>query len=87
MTKTSSILLVWVLLLVLLGLTMAASTIVSGALGLATGLSIAVAKSGLVAWRFMHLDEEQGLARLAALGAVAWLAILFAMTSLDYLTR
>lgn len=87
MTKTSSILLVWVVLLVLLALTMGASTLVSGALGLTTGLSIAVVKCGLVAWRYMHLDEEQGLARLAAFGAVAWLAILFAMTSLDYLTR
>jgi len=87
MTKTRSILLVWVILLVLLGSTMMASTVISGGFGLTAGLIIAVVKTGLVSWRYMHLDEQTGLARLAAFGAAAWLTILFSLTGLDYLSR
>ncbi|MBX4970042.1 cytochrome c oxidase subunit 4 [Rhizobium binae] len=87
MTKTASILLVWAALLMLLGMTVAASTLLSGAIGLAVGLSIALVKTGLVSWRYMHLDEQPGLARLAAFGAAAWLTILFSLAGLDYLTR
>lgn len=79
MTKTASILLVWAALLMLLGMTVAASTLLSGAIGLAVGLSIALVKTGLVSWRYMHLDEQPGLARLAAFGAAAWLTILFSL--------
>ncbi|TAX22890.1 caa(3)-type oxidase subunit IV (plasmid) [Rhizobium leguminosarum] len=87
MTKEFSILTVWALVLLLLGLTMISSTVLSGAIGLVVALGIAVAKSALVAWRYMHLDEQPALARLSALGAVAWLTILFSMTGFDYLTR
>lgn len=87
MTKTASIAIVWGLLAVLLASTMALSTILTGPAGLLSGLFIATAKAGLVSWRFMHLDEQPGLARIAALGATAWLTILFALTALDYLTR
>lgn len=87
MTKTASIAIVWAILLALLALTMALSTVLTGPVGLMVGLTIATAKAGLVAWRFMHLNEQPGLARIAAFGASAWLTILFAMTGLDYLTR
>ncbi len=87
MTKTASIAIVWALLAVLLASTMALSTILTGLAGLLVGLFIATAKAGLVSWRFMHLDEQPGLARIAALGATAWLTILFSLTALDYLTR
>ncbi len=87
MTKTASIAIVWALLAVLLASTMALSTMLTGPAGLLTGLLIATAKAGLVSWRFMHLDEQPGLARIAALGATTWLTILFALTALDYLTR
>lgn len=87
MIKIRSILLVWGFLLALLGLTMASSMAFSGAVGLAVGLSIALAKTGFIAWQYMHLGEQPGLARIAAIGALAWLIILFSMTGLDYITR
>jgi len=87
MAKIVSIATVWVLLLALLALTMALSTQLAGPIGLLAGLSVALAKAGLVNWRFMHLDEQSGLSRIAAIGAGAWLIILVIMTGLDYLTR
>lgn len=87
MTKTASVTLVWALLLGLLTLTVMLSMILSGPVGLLAALFMASAKAGLVAWRFMHLNKQPGLARIAAFGASAWLTILFAMTGLDYLTR
>lgn len=85
--KTGSIFTVSCLLLGLLALTMGFSGILSGPFGLTAGLAIALAKAGLLGWRFMHLDEQPGLARIAAMGAAVWLTIPFAMTGLDYLTR
>ena len=35
----------------------------------------------------MHLREESGLVRLAAVGAGAWLLIMLLLVSSDYLTR
>lgn len=87
MSKTASIAIVWALLAVLLASTMALSTVLTGPIGLMVGLAIATAKAALVGWRFMHLDEQPGLGRIAALGATAWLVILFALTGLDYMTR
>jgi cytochrome c oxidase subunit 4 len=87
MSKTASIAIVWALLALLLASTMVLSTILTGPVGLLAGLAIATAKAGLVSWRFMHLDEQPGLARIAAIGATAWLVILFSLTGLDYMTR
>ena len=87
MSKTASIAVVWALLALLLASTMALSTVLTGPIGLLTGIAIATAKAGLVSWRFMHLDEQPGLARIAAIGATAWLVILFSLTGLDYMTR
>lgn len=87
MSKTASIAIIWLLLTLLLASTMAMSTLLTGPAGLLASLSIATAKAGLVSWRFMHLDEQPALARIAAIGATTWLIILFALTGLDYMTR
>ena len=54
---------------------------------LTASLLIAAIKVGLIFWFFMHLGEEAGLVRVMALGAIAWLGILFALSGADYATR
>jgi len=78
---------VWIALLLLLALTLAASFVFSGLVGLCLALAIAAAKSGLVFWRYMHLRDVSGLLRVAALGATFWMIVLFAFVAADYLTR
>ncbi|MGK6312286.1 cytochrome C oxidase subunit IV family protein [Neorhizobium sp. DT-125] len=87
MQKTASFVFVWFALVLLLAATVTASFIWRGAAGLAVSLGIAFAKAGLIYWHYMHLSEEEGLQRIAALGAGAWLLILFAFVCADYLTR
>jgi cytochrome c oxidase subunit 4 len=50
-------------------------------------LAIAAAKAGLILWVYMHLREQPGLNRLAAVLAAAWLTILVAMTLIDLGSR
>lgn len=84
MSETRSILLTWAALLILLVLTVAASFAFTGAPSILTGLSVAIAKTALILWVFMHLREDRGLLRVVAVGAVAWLMILFALGGLAY---
>jgi cytochrome c oxidase subunit 4 len=87
MSGIRNLLVVWVALLALLALTVAASFVFTGPASLGASLGIASAKSALVYWFFMNLREEKGLIRVVALGAVAWLLILFLLAGTDYLTR
>lgn len=50
-------------------------------------LLIAFAKMSLVVWYFMHVKWSSKLIWLAAVSSFFWLAILFAYTMQDYLTR
>ncbi|MEZ2224057.1 cytochrome C oxidase subunit IV family protein [Rhizobium sp. RCC_161_2] len=79
--------LIWSVLLLLLAATIGNSFLLGGAIGLMVSLSIAVAKSALIYWRYMHLKEETALARIAALTGAAWLLILLLFLCVDYLTR
>lgn len=83
----AQILLVWLALLSLLAATMGGSLVFSGAVGLAVSLGIALAKSGMIYWKYMHFGEQPGLLRVSALAACAWLATLLLFLVLDYLTR
>jgi cytochrome c oxidase subunit 4 len=84
MSETRPILLTWAALVALVALTVAGSFAFSGTLSLVTWLSIAVAKTALIFWVFMHLREDRGLLRIFAVGAIAWLMILFAFGGLAY---
>lgn len=83
----NSLVLIWLLLILLLAGTIAASFLFTGLSGLAISLGIAVAKSGLIYWRYMHLHEEPPLLRVVALAAAAWLMILLVFLCVDQLTR
>lgn len=74
-------------LLALLGLTAVASVIDLGRAGPAVGLAIAAIKAVIVAWWFMELRESAWTVRLVACGALLWIALLFAGTLSDTLTR
>ncbi|MGE0717113.1 MAG: cytochrome C oxidase subunit IV family protein [Alphaproteobacteria bacterium] len=81
------LILVWLFLLGLLGLTVAGSTFLAGPASLTASIVIALAKAALIYWFFMDMRKESGLLRLAAVGAGAWLAILLWFVTMDYLTR
>ena len=85
--EAGQLILVWAALLGLLALTVAASFAPLGPLKPAIALAIAAAKAGLILWVFMHLREQGWLARLIAVAAVAWIALLVIMTHLDLFTR
>ena len=87
MPKAMQVLSVWLALMALLAATVVSSMLLRGSVGLAASLVIALAKAALVFWFFMHLREENGLARIAATGAVLWVAILFLLSGLDIVTR
>lgn len=81
------IVLIWMVLMIFLAATVGASFLLTGALGAVVGLGIAIGKSAFIYWRYMHLGEERGLPRVAALGAFAWLAILLMFVTVEMLTR
>jgi cytochrome c oxidase subunit 4 len=77
----------WVGLVLLLGLTVAASFILIGPASAAASLGIAFAKAALIFWFFMQLREEKGLIRIFAVGAAVWLMILVIFTAMEALSR
>ena len=78
---------VWLVLLVLTGITVAAAQVHFGALNIWIALGIATLKAGLVIAFFMHMKYEQPLFKLALLSALAVLAIFIGLTFLDVLYR
>jgi cytochrome c oxidase subunit 4 len=87
MGETRPLILIWLALIVLLSLSVAGSFVFSGPLNILVSWGTATIKAALILWFYMHLREESGLARLMAVGAIAWLAVLLIMTGADYGTR
>lgn len=78
---------IWLALLALLGVTVAAAFV---PLGLGNGLissSVAAFKVALIMIFFMKLKSSSPLLRLASLAGVFWLIFMFSLTASDYLTR
>ncbi|TXH99406.1 MAG: caa(3)-type oxidase subunit IV [Rhizobium sp.] len=84
---SNPLVMIWIALLALLAATIGASFVFSGPIGIVVSLSIAVTKSAMIYWRYMHLSEEAALNRIAALAAAFWLLILLGFLGLDYWTR
>ncbi len=78
---------VWAGLLFLLLLTWLAAKIDLGPLNAVAALTIAIAKTVLVILYFMHVRDSKRLTWVFASAGFLWLAILFALTLSDYLTR
>ena len=79
--------LVFVSLILLTALTTAVAYVNLGPFNTVVALLIAMVKASLVGMFFMHLKWSSHLARLAALAALFWFAILIALSLSDYLTR
>ena len=92
-TETSHIvpyrtfIIIWLILLVLTGVTVGVAQIDLGVLNVWVALGIATCKSALVVSVFMHLKYEQPLFKLAVFAALAILAIFIGFTFLDVLYR
>ena len=84
---TLTLVLVWLALLVLLGLTLGSTFLPLGAMKPVVNIGIAFAKAALIFWFFMHLKEVGGLIRLAAFAGLVGVIIMMALMSSDYLTR
>ncbi len=78
---------VWLVLLGLLGLTLALAYQPLGRLAGPVALGIAALKAMVVALWFMQLRRPDPLLRLAASVSLVWVAFLFALTLSDLLTR
>ena len=79
--------LIWIVLLILTGVTVGVAQIDLGAMNIWVALTIATCKSALVVTIFMHLKYEQMLFKLAVLAALSILAIFIGFTLLDVLYR
>ena len=79
--------LVWLALIGLLGLTIGASFVPMGPVQPVASYGIAFAKAALVVWFFMEFRQEGGIARIAGLTGVVWLVFLFCLIVADTATR
>jgi cytochrome c oxidase subunit 4 len=82
-----NILFVYLGLLILLALTIAASFYHLGSWSWVVGLGIAGAKATLVGLYFMKLRIESPRIRLLAIAGLLWVGLLLAFIFSDYLTR
>lgn len=80
-------LVVWVLLLALTALSLFSAYAAPAPWSTVLNFGIAASQAGLVALLFMRLDRADTLVRLAAACGLFWLAILFALTLTDTLSR
>jgi cytochrome c oxidase subunit 4 len=78
---------VFVVLMVLTGLTVFAATIDLGRWNTPVALVIAVTKATFVVLFFMHVKYSSRLVALAVGGGLLWLLTLIAGVAADYLTR
>lgn len=78
---------VWVVLVILTGITVAVSRVDLGPLNIWAALAIASLKSGLVVAFFMHMKYEQPLFKICLVVALVILAIFIGFTFLDVLYR
>lgn len=81
---------IFILLMVLLFITYAASLVnlgPHGSLNLAIAMTIAIVKATLIILFFMHVKYSSRLVWVYAGASFVWLLIMFAITFGDYLTR
>ncbi len=81
------IVIIWLVLLVLTGVTVAVSYVNLGALNIWVALGIASTKSALVISYFMHMKYERPIFKLCLLVALCVLVIFVGFTFIDVLYR
>ena len=85
--KVSTLVAVWATLVVLTGVTSAASYVDVGEWNIVVALLIAVTKASLVVWIFMGVRHTTTLTRLFVVAGLVWLFIMILLTFSDYRTR
>jgi cytochrome c oxidase subunit 4 len=85
--KVGTLVAVWAALIVLTGLTSAASYVDVGEWNIVVALLIALTKASLVAWIFMGVRHTTSLTKLFCVAGLAWLSIMILLTYSDYSTR
>ena len=78
---------VWIVLLILTGVTVWVAQYDLGALNIWVALAIATVKSGLVVAFFMHMKYEQPLFKICLVATLAILAIFIGFNFFDVLYR
>jgi cytochrome c oxidase subunit IV len=79
---------IWIILLVLTGVTAGVSFIDLGQFNTVVALAIATFKAVLVVLFFMHVRyASEKLIKLVVIAAVFWLSLLLCLSMMDYLTR
>lgn len=78
---------VWLLLLVLLGVSCASAFVPMGALNTAVNLAVAAVMLLLLGSFLMNLMNMNALPRLAAASGLLWIIFLFTLTFADYWSR
>lgn len=78
---------IWLVLLILTGITVWVAQYNLGALNIWAALGIATLKAGLVVAVFMHMQYESRLFKLSLFSALAILAIFIGLTFFDVLYR
>lgn len=86
-TSAKTYIFVYVALLVLLLLTYVADSIDMGSLNLVVALAVAICKTLLIVYFFMHVRTSERLIWLFATAGFLWLAILLGLTLSDFVTR
>jgi cytochrome c oxidase subunit IV len=85
--KVRPLVLVWVALVILTGVTSAVSYVELGPWNVVVALLIAVTKASLVAWIFMGVRFTTTLTKLFVIAGLVWLSILILITFSDYNSR
>jgi cytochrome c oxidase subunit 4 len=85
--KIRTLVLVWLVLLCLTGMTTAVSYVDMGWMNIVVALLIAVFKASMVAWIFMGVRYTTSLTKLFVVAGLVWLAIMILITGSDYTTR
>jgi cytochrome c oxidase subunit 4 len=79
---------IWILLLILTGVTAWVSTIDLGPLNTVVALVIATSKALIVTLFFMHVKyTSEKLTKVVIVSAIFWLIILLSLSMVDYTTR
>ncbi len=85
--KVRTLVLVWLALICLTGLTTGASYVDLGWMNIVVALLIAVSKASLVAWIFMGVRNTTTLTKLFVVAGLVWLGIMILITFSDYSSR
>ncbi len=85
MTGIKALIITWIVMMALLGISAGVAVLVPGRAAHAFSLVAAAAIAGMVMTWFMDLRSEGGLIRLFALGTLLWLSFMLFITLIDFM--